>query len=296
MKFEGVFCAMVTPFTDKDEIDVEGMRSNIAYLQKGGVSGLVPCGSTGESSTLTFNEHKKLIDVTVDAASVPVVAGTGSNSTSEAVDLTRHAQDAGAQASLQIVPYYNKPMKSGLIKHFGAIAEACDIPLILYNIPGRTGINMDPETISTLAHEHNNIAAVKEASANFSQISDIIKLTQDLDFCVISGDDGLTLPMMALGATGVISVTGDIFPKPMGQLTQFCLDGNFEKAREVHYRLAPLFKALFIETNPIPIKKACDLLGLAGGPLRLPLTSMAEPNVAKLKATLAAYTDLGSTD
>lgn len=291
MKFEGVYCAMVTPFTDKDEIDVEGMRSNIAYLQKGGVSGLVPCGSTGESSTLTFDEHKKLIDVTVDAASVPVVAGTGSNSTSEAVDLTRHAQDAGAQASLQIVPYYNKPMKSGLIKHFGAIAEACDIPLILYNIPGRTGINMDPETISTLAHEHNNIAAVKEASANFSQISDIIKLTQDLDFCVISGDDGLTLPMMALGATGVISVTGDIFPKPMGQLTQFCLDGNFEKAREVHYRLAPLFKALFIETNPIPIKKACDLLGLAGGPLRLPLTSMAEPNVAKLKATLAAYTD-----
>jgi 4-hydroxy-tetrahydrodipicolinate synthase len=296
MKFEGVYCAMVTPFTDKDEIDVEGMRSNIAYLQKGGVSGLVPCGSTGESSTLTFDEHKKLIDVTVDAASVPVVAGTGSNSTSEAIDLTRYAQDAGAQASLQIVPYYNKPMKSGLIKHFGAIAEACDIPLILYNIPGRTGINMDPETISTLAHEHNNIAAVKEASANFSQISDIIKLTQDLDFCVISGDDGLTLPMMALGATGVISVTGDIFPKPMGQLTQFCLDGNFEKAREVHYRLAPLFKALFIETNPIPIKKACDLLGLAGGPLRLPLTSMAEPNVAKLKATLAAYTDLGSID
>ncbi|MGZ5502815.1 MAG: 4-hydroxy-tetrahydrodipicolinate synthase [Halobacteriota archaeon] len=291
MKFEGVYCAMVTPFTDKDEIDVEGMRSNIAYLQKGGVSGLVPCGSTGESSTLTFDEHKKLIDVTVDAASVPVVAGTGSNSTSEAVGLTRHAQDAGAQASLQIVPYYNKPMKSGLIKHFGAIAEACDIPLILYNIPGRTGINMDPETISTLAHEHNNIAAVKEASANFSQISDIIKLTQDLDFCVLSGDDGLTLPMMALGATGVISVTGDIFPKPMGQLTQFCLDGNFEKAREVHYRLAPLFKALFIETNPIPIKKACDLLGLAGGPLRLPLTSMEEPNVAKLKATLAAYTD-----
>ncbi|MGZ5561711.1 MAG: 4-hydroxy-tetrahydrodipicolinate synthase [Halobacteriota archaeon] len=291
MKFEGVYCAMVTPFTDKDEIDVEGMRSNITYLQKGGVSGLVPCGSTGESSTLTFDEHKKLIDVTVDAASVPVVAGTGSNSTSEAVGLTRHAQDAGAQASLQIVPYYNKPMKSGLIKHFGAIAEACDIPLILYNIPGRTGINMDPETISTLAHEHNNIAAVKEASANFSQISDIIKLTQDLDFCVLSGDDGLTLPMMALGATGVISVTGDIFPKPMGQLTQFCLDGNFEKAREVHYRLAPLFKALFIETNPIPIKKACDLLGLAGGPLRLPLTSMEEPNVAKLKATLAAYTD-----
>jgi 4-hydroxy-tetrahydrodipicolinate synthase len=282
---------MVTPFTKDDEIDVKGMRSNIAYLQEGGVAGLVPCGSTGESSTLTFDEHKKLIDVTVDAASVPVVAGTGSNSTSEAVELTRHAQDAGAEASLQIVPYYNKPMKSGLIKHFGTIAKACDIPLVLYNIPGRTGINMDPETISTLAHEYSNVAAVKEASANFSQISNIIELTQDLDFCVISGDDGLTLPMMALGATGVISVTADLFPKPMGQLTQFCLEGNYKKAREVHYRLAPLFKALFLETNPIPIKKACDLLGLAGGPLRLPLTAMAEPNVAKLKATLSAYTD-----
>jgi 4-hydroxy-tetrahydrodipicolinate synthase len=291
MKFEGVYCAMVTPFTNKDEIDVEGMRSNIEYLQKGGVAGLVPCGSTGESATLTFDEHKKLIDVTVDAATVHVVAGTGSNSTSEAVELTRHARDAGADASLQIVPYYNKPVKSGLIKHFGTIAEACDIPLILYNIPSRTGINMDPETISTIAHEYSNVAGVKEASANFSQISDIIELTQDLDFCVISGDDGLTLPMMALGAVGVISVAADLFPKPMGQLTRFCLDGNYAKAREVHYRLAPLFKVLFIETNPIPVKKACDLLGLAGGPLRLPLTTMTEPNIAKLRATLARYTE-----
>lgn len=282
---------MVTPFTNKDEIDVEGMRSNIAYLQKGGVAGLVPCGSTGESATLTHDEHKKLVELTVEAASVPVIAGTGSNNTAEAVELTRYAQDAGADAALLIVPYYNKPMKSGLIKHFSAIAEACEIPLILYNIPGRTGINMDAETISTMAHEYSNVAAVKEASANFSQISDIVELTNDLDFSVLSGDDGLTLPMMALGATGVISVTADILPKQMGQLTQFCLDGNYAKAREVHYQLAPLFKALFIETNPIPIKKACDLLGLAGGPLRLPLTTMAEPNVAKLKATLAAYAD-----
>jgi 4-hydroxy-tetrahydrodipicolinate synthase len=182
-------------------------------------------------------------------------------------------------------------MKSGLVKHFGAIADACEIPLVLYNIPGRTGINMDAETISAIAHEYSNVAGVKEASANFNQISEIIELTQDLDFCVISGDDGLTLPMMALGATGVISVAADLFPEKMGQLTQFCLDGNYAKAREVHYHLAPLFKALFLETNPIPIKKACDLLGLAGGPLRLPLTSMAEPNVAKLKSTLATYTE-----
>jgi 4-hydroxy-tetrahydrodipicolinate synthase len=291
MKFQGVYPAMVTPFTNKDEIDVEGMRSNIAYLQKGGVAGLVPCGSTGESATLTHDEHKKLVELTVEAASVPVIAGTGSNNTAEAVELTRYAQDAGADAALLIVPYYNKPMKSGLIKHFSAIAEACEIPLIMYNIPGRTGINMDAETISTVAHEYSNVAAVKEASANFSQISDIVELTNDLEFSVLSGDDGLTLPMMALGATGVISVTADILPKQMGQLTQFCLDGNYAKAREVHYQLAPLFKALFIETNPIPIKKACDLLGLAGGPLRLPLTAMAEPNVAKLKTTLAAYAD-----
>ncbi len=291
MRFKGVYPAMVTPFTGDDKIDVEGMRSNIAYLEKGGVAGLVPCGSTGESATLSFDEHKKLVELTVDAASVPVIAGTGSNNTAEAVELTRYAQDAGADAALLIVPYYNKPMKSGLIKHFSAIAQACEIPLILYNIPGRTGINMDPETISTLAHEYSNVAGVKEASANFTQISNIIEITRGLVFSVISGDDGLTLPMMALGATGVISVTADILPKQMGQLAQLCLEGNFEKARDVHYQLAPLFKALFIETNPIPIKKACDLLGLAGGPLRLPLTTMAEPNVVKLKETLAVYAD-----
>ena len=291
MRFEGAYPAMVTPFTDEEEIDVEGMRSNIAYLEKGGVAGLVPCGSTGESATLTFDEHKKLVELTVDAASVPVIAGTGSNNTAEAVELTRYAQDAGADAALLIVPYYNKPMKSGLIKHFSAIAQACEIPLILYNIPGRTGINMDPETIRTLAHEYSKVAGVKEASANFTQISNIIEITRGLDFSVISGDHGLTLPMMALGATGVISVTADILPKQMGQLAQLCLEGNFAKARDVHYQLAPLFKALFIETNPIPVKKACDLLGLAGGPLRLPLTMMAEPNVVKLKETLAAYAD-----
>jgi len=291
MRFKGVYPAMVTPFTDKEELDVEGMRSNIAYLEEGGVAGLVPCGSTGESATLTFDEHKKLVELTVDAASVPVIAGTGSNNTAEAVELTRYAQDAGAEAALSIVPYYNKPMKTGLIKHFSAIAEACEIPLILYNIPGRTGINIDPETISAMAHEYSNVAGVKEASANFTQISNIIEITRGLEFSVLSGDDGLTLPMMALGATGVISVTADILPKQMGQLTQLCLEGNFANARDVHYRLAPLFKALFIETNPIPIKKACDLLGLAGGPLRLPLTTMAEPNVVKLKETLATYAD-----
>ena len=291
MRFEGVYAAMVTPFTDSGELDLEGMRTNIAHLTEGGVAGVVPCGSTGESATLTFDEHKKLIEATVDAASVPVIAGTGSNNTAEAVELTRYAQDAGAHAALLIVPYYNKPTKNGLIKHFSAIAEASEFPLILYNIPGRTAINMDAETVSTLAHEYSNVAGVKEASANFSQISDVIELTHDLEFSVLSGDDGLTLPMMALGATGVISVTADIFPQRMGHLVQLCLEGDYTKAREAHYRLSPLFKALFIETNPIPIKKACDLIGLAGGPLRLPLTDMTDANVATLNKVLADYVD-----
>ncbi len=289
MKFEGAYAAIVTPFTDEDEINVEGMRSNVEYLSGEGIAGLVPCGSTGESATLTFEEHKKLIDITVDAASVPTVAGTGSNNTAEAVELTQYAQDAGADAALLIVPYYNKPTRAGLIKHFGTIADSTELPLILYNIPGRTAINMDAETVSALAHEYNNIVGIKEASANFSQISDVVELTRDLDFSVISGDDGLTLPMMALGATGVISVAADIFPKRMIELVRLCLEGRFSEAREAHYQLSPLFRALFIETNPIPVKKACDLLGLAGGPLRLPLTEMAAANVAKLETTLAGY-------
>jgi 4-hydroxy-tetrahydrodipicolinate synthase len=291
MIFEGVYPALVTPFTKDNKLDIEGLKLNIEHLMAGGVAGFVPCGSTGESATLSFDEHKAAVDAVVDVSKVPVIAGTGSNNTAEAIDLTKHAQDAGASAALLIVPYYNKPMKNGLIRHFSAIAEATEFPLILYNIPGRTGINMDPETISTLAHEHSNIAGVKEASANFSQISDIVELTRGLDFYVLSGDDGLTLPMMSLGATGVISVAANILPKKMTTLVRLCLDGNYAEARRFHFELSPLFRALFIETNPIPIKKACDLMGLAGGPLRLPLTDMQESNVAKLKSILSTYSD-----
>ena len=291
MIFEGAYPALVTPFTKDNELDVEGLKLNIEHLMAGGVAGFVPCGSTGESATLSFDEHKAAVDAVVDVSNVPVIAGTGSNNTAEAIDLTKHAQDAGASAALLIVPYYNKPMKNGLIRHFSAIAEATEFPLILYNIPGRTGINMDPETVSTLAHEHSNIAGVKEASANFSQISDIVELTRGLDFYVLSGDDGLTLPMMSLGATGVISVAANILPKKMTTLVRLCLDGNYAEARRLHFELSPLFRALFIETNPIPIKKACDLMGFAGGPLRLPLTDMQESNVVKLKSILSTYSD-----
>jgi len=291
MIFEGVYPALITPFTKDKKLDIEGLKSNIEHLMAGGVAGFVPCGSTGESATLSFDEHKATVDAAVDVSNVPIIAGTGSNNTTEAIDLTRHAQDAGADAALLIVPYYNKPMKNGLIKHFSAIADATEFPLILYNIPGRTGINMDPETISTLAHEYSSITGIKEASANFSQISDVIELTQGLGFYVLSGDDGLTLPMMSLGATGVISVAANILPKKMAKLVRLCLDGNYAEARKIHFELSPLFRALFIETNPIPIKKACDLMGLAGGPLRLPLTDMQDSNVAKLKSILSTYTD-----
>ncbi|MGB8310525.1 MAG: 4-hydroxy-tetrahydrodipicolinate synthase [Halobacteriota archaeon] len=289
--FEGVYPALITPFTKDKKLDIEGLKSNIEHLMAGGVAGFVPCGSTGESATLSFDEHNATVDAAVDVSNVPIIAGTGSNNTTEAIDLTKHAQDAGADAALLIVPYYNKPMKNGLIKHFSAIADATEFPLILYNIPGRTGINMDPETISTLAHEYSNITGIKEASANFSQISDVIELTQGLGFCVLSGDDGLTLPMMSLGATGVISVAANILPKKMAKLVRLCLDGNYAEARKIHFELSPLFRALFIETNPIPIKKACDLMGLAGGPLRLPLTDMQDSNVAMLKSILSTYTD-----
>ena len=292
MIFKGVYPALITPFTKDKKLDIEGLRSNIEHLMAGGVAGFVPCGSTGESATLSFDEHKATVDAAVDVSNVPVIAGTGSNNTTEAIDLTKHAQDAGADAALLIVPYYNKPMKNGLIKHFSAIADATEFPLILYNIPGRTGINMDPETISTLAHEYSNITGIKEASANFSQISDVIELTKGLGFYVLSGDDGLTLPMMSLGATGVISVAANILPKKMAELVRLCLDGNYVGARKTHFELSPLFRALFIETNPIPIKKACELMGLAGGPLRLPLTDMQDSNVAKLKSILSPYADV----
>lgn len=291
MIFEGVYPALITPFTKDKKLDIEGLKSNIEYLMAGGAAGFVPCGSTGESATLSFDEHKATVNAAVDASNVPIIAGTGSNNTAEAIELTKQAQDAGADAALLIVPYYNKPMKNGLIKHFGAIADATEFPLILYNIPGRTGINMDPETISTLAHEYSNITGIKEASANFSQISDVIELTQGLGFYVLSGDDGLTLPMMSLGATGVISVAANILPKKMAKLVRLCLDGNYAEARKIHFELSPLFRALFIETNPIPIKKACDLMGLAGGPLRLPLTDMQDSNVAKLESILSTYID-----
>lgn len=283
--FEGVIPAIITPFKEDGELDEEGLRGNIEYFCEAGVSGIVPCGTTGESATLTFEEHKKVVEVAVDSSKVKVVAGTGSNNTREAVELTKHAEDAGADAALLITPYYNKPNDRGMIAHFSTVAENCDLPLILYNVPSRTSINLKPEVVAELA-KIENIVGIKEASGSLSQISSIIELTKDDDFFVFSGDDGLTLPIMSLGGKGVISVVADVAPRKMVTMVDAMLKGDLETARKMHYTLSPLARDLFIETNPIPVKAATGMIGLAAGPLRLPLAPMSEKNEKKLKETV----------
>ena len=284
--FKGSIVALVTPFSN-GKVDEAKLRELVDYHVKNGTDALSPCGTTGESPTLTHEEHKKVIQVVVEQANkrVPVIAGTGSNSTDEAVDLTRFAKRAGADASLQVCPYYNKPSAEGQYRHFEKIAKEADIPLILYNIPGRTGITMTPETIARLS-KIDSIVAVKEAAGSLDQVSQILSLC---DITVLSGDDSLTLPMMAVGAKGVISVVANIVPKDVVAMTHYALKGTYDKARELHYKLLPLCKVLFIETNPIPVKTAMELLGMIKGELRLPLCPMSEANAATLRKSLVDY-------
>jgi 4-hydroxy-tetrahydrodipicolinate synthase len=247
----------------------------------------VPCGSTGESATLTFEEHEKVIEITVDKVNgkIPVLAGSGSNNTAEAVRLTKAAKDIGADGVLVISPYYNKPNRSGLIKHYTKLADL-DVPVVMYNVPGRTGQNLEPDLVAELAR-HPNIVAIKEASGNIGQISRIIEETQDDDFVVISGDDNITLPIMALGGVGVISVAANVDPKRMIALYESMKQGDYQKALVLHYALSPLLRAMFIDTNPIPVKKAVELLGMAGGPVRLPLDDLDEKKTEQLRKILA---------
>lgn len=280
--FEGLLPALITPFKEDGELDEEGFRENIEFFCDAGVHGIVPCGTTGESATLSFEEHKTVVEVAVDSSKVPVVAGTGSNNTREAVELTRHAEDAGASAALLITPYYNRPNDRGMMAHFRAVAEGSDIPLILYNVPSRTGINLKPELVAELARIEN-VAGIKEASGNLSQVSKIIELTRDEDFVVLSGDDALILPIMALGGRGVISVAADVAPRKMVAMVEAMLKGDLETARKIHYSLSPLVDALFLETNPIPVKAATRMIGLAAGPLRLPLAPISEKNEKRLR-------------
>ena len=293
--FKGSMVAMVTPFLDAKHggnlaIDEKTLRELIDFQIKNGTSGIVPCGTTGESPTLNFDEHEAVIRITIEQARkrVPVIAGTGSNSTREAIVLTQQAAKAGADASLQISPYYNRPTQKGLYEHFKAIAQSVKIPIILYNIASRTGVNIEPDTIAKLVSDCKNIVAVKEASGNLDQMSRIKQLCPE-KFDLISGDDGLTLPVLSIGGTGVISVLANIVPADVANLVLAFQKGDFKKAKELHYKLLPLIKALFLETNPIPVKTAMGLLKMCNPDLRLPMCGMSEVNLEKLKKTLKEY-------
>jgi len=287
--FAGVLPAIITPFKRNSamDLDTQGLVRNLGFLLSQGIHGVVPCGSTGESATLTFEEHEKVIEITIDKVNgkVPVLAGTGSNNTAEAVRLTKAAKDTGADGVLVISPYYNKPNRSGLIKHYTKLADL-DIPVVMYNVPGRTGQNLEPDLVAELAR-HPNIVAIKEASGNISQISRIIEDTRDEDFAVISGDDNMTLPIMALGGTGVISVAANVDPKRMVLMCEAMAKGDLDRALTLHYALSPLLRAMFIDTNPIPVKKAVELMGMAGGPVRLPLDDLDEKKTDQLRKVLA---------
>ena len=287
--FKGSIVAIVTPFHN-GKVDEDKLRELIDFQIKNGTSGIVPCGTTGESATLTFDEHEKVIEITIDQVNkrVPVIAGTGSNSTEEAIMLTRQAASAGADASLQVSPYYNRPTQAGLYRHFKAIAQSVKIPIILYNIAGRTGVNIEPETIANLAKDCKNIVAVKEASGSLDQMSRIKALCPP-SFQLISGDDSLTLPVLSIGGIGIISVVANIVPGDVADLVAAFEKGNIKKAQSIHYKLLPLIKAVFIETNPIPIKTAMGLLRMCEPDLRLPMCEMSPDNLDKLKKALKNY-------
>ena len=285
--------ALVTPFNGSG-IDYDGLRSNIQFQIANGISGIVPLGTTGESPTIEEDERREIVRVAVEEAKnkVPVIVGTGTNSTKSTIEHTARAKDAGADGVLIVSPYYNKPTQEGLYRHFEAVAKAADIPIIVYNIAGRTGVNIETRTLKRLS-EICNIVGVKEASGSIPQIMEVIT-SMPRDFAVLSGDDNLTLSTMALGGHGVISVASNIVPKKVADLVSHAASGNFEVARESHEELLPLFKALFIETNPVPVKTAMNLLGMPAGPVRLPLVEVSKENLESLKNVLRTYQDLGA--
>ena len=280
--------ALVTPFKD-GKIDWQSLDALVDFHIKNGTSGIVPCGTTGESATLDHREHHEVVQRVIKAANkrVPVIAGTGSNSTAEAIELTRGAEKAGADGALMISPYYNRPTQEGIYQHYKKVAESVGIPIIVYNIPGRTGSKIEPETLARLS-EIKNVAGVKEATGSIEQAIDVIRLCGD-NLAVYSGEDSLTFSLMALGGKGVISTVANIVPKEMSQLTGACLKGNWESGRKLQLKLIPLIRSVFLETNPIPIKTALSLMSKCTGELRLPLTPMSEGNLKKLKQTMTEF-------
>jgi 4-hydroxy-tetrahydrodipicolinate synthase len=287
--FKGSYVALVTPFKN-GKVDSARLKWLVDFQVEQGTEGLVPCGSTGESATLSRDEHKHVIEVVIKAARgrIPVMAGAGSNSTLEALDLVRHAARVGADSVLQVVPYYNKPTPAGLFEHFKQIAKATKLPIILYNIPGRTGINMPVDTVVRLATACPTIVGIKEASGTMDYTSELLSRLGKDRFIVFSGDDSLTLPLLSLGAKGVISVVANILPGPMAELCSSWENGNSERTLDLHLELYPLMRALFVETNPIPIKAAMAKLGLCRDELRLPLVSMSAEARKKLWVAMDA--------
>ena len=288
-RFQGSFVAMVTPFRNGD-VDEAKMRELVEFHVSHGTDGLIPCGTTGESPTLSHDEHRRVVELVIEAARgrIPVIAGTGSNSTAEAIDLTRHAERAGAEGALVVNPYYNKPTQEGLYRHFRAVAESVAIPILVYNIQSRTAVNVETATLERLVRDAKNVAGVKEASGSLDQMSQVVAACGP-DFSVLSGDDILTLALLAIGGHGVVSVIANILPRETAEMVHAALDGDWKRARDLHYKLFPLARAAFLETNPIPIKEAMALASMIEPEFRLPMCRMSDANRERLRAILKPF-------
>ena len=288
VRLEGSYVALVTPFK-QGKVGEEKLRELVDFQITNGTDGIVPCGTTGESATLSFQEHCRVIEVVVEAVAgrVPVLAGAGSNSTREAIELLHHAAEVGADGALVITPYYNKPTQEGLYQHFAELDRNTQLPIVMYNVPGRTSVNMLPDTVARLA-ELKNIVGTKEASGNLSQITEILTKC-DPDFVVLSGDDMTTLPILAVGGKGVISVVANIAPREVADMVDYFLSGQFKQALDLHLRLYPLSRAMFLETNPAPAKAALDLLGKDVGDVRLPLVNISQSSLQELRETMKKF-------
>ena len=286
--FEGSFVALVTPFKDDESLDEAKLKELIEFQINGGTNGIVPCGTTGESPALSAEEHSRVVDLTIETVNgrVPVIAGTGSNSTTHTLHMTKHAKAVGADGALIVTPYYNKPTQEGLYAHYMKIADSVDIPIIIYNVPGRCGTDILSETIARLS-EHPNIVGLKEATGMLRRASEVVQMCGD-DFTVLSGDDVNTLPILSVGGRGVISVVANVAPADIAEMCNAFKVGNIELARKLHYKALPLSIDLFIETNPIPAKTALMLMGKLNGKMRLPLVPMVPANLEKLRETLDA--------
>ncbi len=287
--FQGSMVALVTPFRN-GEVDEAKLRELVEFHVGQGTDAIIPCGTTGESPTLSHDEHKRVVEIVIEAARrrVPVIAGTGSNSTAEAIDLTAHAGNAGARGALVVNPYYNRPTQEGLYRHFRAVAEAVDIPILVYNIASRTAVNVETDTLARLVKDCPNIVGVKEASGSLDQMTQVI-LACGPDFSVLSGDDTLTLPLMSVGGRGVVSVVANVVPRDTVEMTHAALAGDWKLARDLHLRLFPLCRAMFIETNPIPVKETMAMMGMIEPEFRLPMCRMSEANRQRLKTVLDQY-------